>query len=495
MRAVSLFSGIGGLDLAAEKYGIETVAFCEIDEFAVKVLQKRFPGVPVIPDVKKFTNKTLKELGGSPYAELFNPADFGEIDVVHGGFPCQDLSVAGKRKGLTGERSGLWFEMLRVVEEFRPRFIVAENVRGAVNIALDTVVMGLEAAGYSVRSFVVPAAAFGAPHKRERLFVFGIRRDVEKEIYEIFDSFDSDDSFLSFFTGNADEDSDSDSLSNVEKNEFGESSECEDSTCFNEEDCGKLWPTPSVYGNHNRKGASKNSGDGLSTAVKMWPTPQARDYRGSDVPGSKRFLRKMEQGRTIDLNDAVFLWLTPSVEDGGRHGSEVWSDKWADGESVPSCHKRLRTQILTAEKMETEKSGRKKNTTSLSLNPEWVECLMGFPGGWTDLHCSELVYWEGWPALMGEKMWVTPRASEGKHGGPNARDKSGTPHLSSQVHEIVNQYFYEPPRLCGKTPNRPARIKALGNAVVPVQVEVFFQLIEKLNAILKTVVSNDEKIG
>ena len=149
MRALSLFSGIAGIDLAAHAAGIETVAFCEIEPFACRILAKRFPGVPIINDVR----------------EVVADGSLGTIDVVHGGFPCQDLSVAGKQRGLSGERSGLWFEMLRVISELRPAYVLAENVRGACNLALPAVVSGLEGEGYEVRASVVPAAAFGAPHK------------------------------------------------------------------------------------------------------------------------------------------------------------------------------------------------------------------------------------------------------------------------------------------------------------------------------------------
>jgi DNA (cytosine-5)-methyltransferase 1 len=161
---LSLFSGVAGLDLAAIEAGIETVAFCEIEPYPTKVLQKRFPGVKIYDDVRNITRTRLEEDGIFP------------IDIVCGGFPCQDLSVTGNQKGLTNEdgsqtRSGLWFEMFRIIQEVRPTWVVAENVRGAVNIALDTVTDNLTSEGYEVRSIVIPACAVGAPHQRERLFV------------------------------------------------------------------------------------------------------------------------------------------------------------------------------------------------------------------------------------------------------------------------------------------------------------------------------------
>lgn len=162
MKAISLFSGVGGLDLAAEAAGIEPVLFCEIEPYAVQILRKRWADVPICDDIRT--------LSGTGYA--------GTVDIIYGGFPCQDLSCAGKQAGLEGERSGLWYEMLRVVREVQPRWVLAENVRGAVNLALDTVCAGLEAEGYAVWPFVLPASAFGAPHRRERLAVVAARVDV-----------------------------------------------------------------------------------------------------------------------------------------------------------------------------------------------------------------------------------------------------------------------------------------------------------------------------
>jgi DNA (cytosine-5)-methyltransferase 1 len=159
MRALSLFSGIGGLDIAADWCDIEPVLFCEIDPYARAVLAKQWPEVPIHPDIRTLDATAL------------------EVGIVYGGFPCQDLSTAGKGEGLTGERSGLWYEMLRVIGECRPRWVLVENVVGAINLALDTIAVGLETGGYKVWPYVVPALAFGALHRRERLFVVGCRAD------------------------------------------------------------------------------------------------------------------------------------------------------------------------------------------------------------------------------------------------------------------------------------------------------------------------------
>ena len=118
---LSLFSGIGGIDIAAQWAGIETVAFCEIEPYAVSVLKKRFPGVPVYGDVRKISKETLEEDGIS------------KVDIVCGGFPCQPFSVAGSRKGQEDDRY-LWPEMLRIVGELKPRWVLGENVAGLLSI-------------------------------------------------------------------------------------------------------------------------------------------------------------------------------------------------------------------------------------------------------------------------------------------------------------------------------------------------------------------------
>ena len=153
MKHLDLFSGIGGFALAARWAGIETVAFCEIEEFPRKVLQKNFPGIPIHHDIR--------ELDGREYEG---------IDIITGGFPCQPFSTCGKEKGAEDPRH-LWPEMLRVVSEARPSWVVAENVSGLVRLGLDLVQHDLEAEGYSSRAIMVPACAYGAKHRRDRLWI------------------------------------------------------------------------------------------------------------------------------------------------------------------------------------------------------------------------------------------------------------------------------------------------------------------------------------
>lgn len=357
MRALSLFTGVGGLDLAAAACGIEVAAMCECDAFCRAVLEKRFAGIPVAQDVK--------EVEGD---------EWGAVGAVFGGFPCQDLSLAGAnrdggRKGLEGERSGLWFEMLRIVHRARPAWVLAENVRGATSLALDTVRAGLEDAGYAVRALVIPASALGAPHQRERLFVVGMRRDLHERL------------------------------------------EC------------------------------------------------LPDWR-----------EKAEQER-----------------EGMPRAEPPRLDRWKD----------------------TDNAG--------SLGAGWLEQMMGFPEGWTDLDCDNPQGWAGFPAPMsGGTNWATPVSSDCKRidgsgfrstcsdvlqearlfATPIASDATGSRcKLHRSVREDIwqirhgeissEQYPWELPRLeRGETKKRKQRIKALGNAVVPQQAYPLFKAIVEIEEAL-----------
>jgi DNA (cytosine-5)-methyltransferase 1 len=154
MRVLDLFSGIGGFSLGLERAGMETVAFCEIDAKARLVLKKHWPEVSIYEDVS-----TLK---GS---------DLHDIDVICGGFPCQDISLAGKGAGLEGERSGLWFQFHRLIKEIRPRYAIIENVSALRSRGLDQVLGSLAEIGYDAEWHCIPASAIGAPHRRDRIWI------------------------------------------------------------------------------------------------------------------------------------------------------------------------------------------------------------------------------------------------------------------------------------------------------------------------------------
>ena len=241
----------------------------------------------------------------------------------------------GGRKGLEGERSGLWFEMLRIVRRARPAWVLAENVRGATSLALDTVRAGLEDAGYSVRALVIPASALGAPHQRERLFVVGMRRDLH----------------------------------------------------------GRLEGLPD------------------------WREKTAQERRG---------MPRHEPPR---------------------------ADRWKD----------------------TDNAG--------SLGAGWIEQMMGFPEGWTDLDCETPRGWAGFPAPISEtRLFATPIASDAT-GSRCKLHRSVREDIWQIRHREISpeQYPWELPRLeRGDTKKRKLRIKVLGNAVVPQQAYPLFKAITEI---------------
>lgn len=158
---LSLFTGIGGIDLAAEWAGFKTVGQCEWADYPTKVLKKHWPDVPRWRDIRTLTKE-----------DFYARTGHRTVDLISGGFPCQPFSVAGNQKGKDDERY-LWPEMLRVIRELTPRWVIGENVPGILHIAASDVVKDLERLGYHVVVFAFEAAAVGARHRRERIFFVG----------------------------------------------------------------------------------------------------------------------------------------------------------------------------------------------------------------------------------------------------------------------------------------------------------------------------------
>lgn len=159
LRLLDLFSGIGGFSLGLERSGyFETVAFCEINSELHPTLAAHWREVPIYDDINTLTAGRLR-------------ADGIVVDAICGGFPCQDVSVAGEGEGLDGNRSGLWFAYSRLIRELRPRVVFVENVTGLLGRGFGRVLGGLAALGYDAEWHCIPASAVGAPHERDRVWI------------------------------------------------------------------------------------------------------------------------------------------------------------------------------------------------------------------------------------------------------------------------------------------------------------------------------------
>src|SRR6185436_12298411 len=158
VRVLDLFSGIGAFSLGLERAGMRTVAFCEIEPFARRVLARHWPDVHIFHDVRELSAQHLSAKGLG-------------VDLICGGFPCQDISVAGRGAGIGGERSGLWSEFARLIGEIRPRYAIVENVAALLGRGLGDVLGDLASLGYDAEWHCIPASAVGAPHIRDRVWI------------------------------------------------------------------------------------------------------------------------------------------------------------------------------------------------------------------------------------------------------------------------------------------------------------------------------------
>ena len=178
LTAVSLFAGVGGFDLALERSGVKVVASVEIDPKASAILAKQFPNSKLFNDVKGVTGEQLINAGFDP-----------ENGIITGGFPCQDLSVAGKRAGLDGNRSGLFYEIVRLLDETKAKYFILENVVGLLSsnrgADMGAVIGALVECGYGVAYRVLDSQHFGVPQRRRRVFIVGCAGDSGRTPAEI----------------------------------------------------------------------------------------------------------------------------------------------------------------------------------------------------------------------------------------------------------------------------------------------------------------------
>ena len=422
MRVLDLFSGIGGFALAAHSVGFTTVAFCEIEPYPTRVLNRHFPGVPVFPDVKELTADALADAtsGQSRQPSARNgradtcggseKSGYG-IELIVGGFPCQDISYAGKGAGLDGARSGLFYEVVRLVCEIRPRYLLLENVAGLLTRGLADVLGSLASVGYGFCYGCVRASDVGAPHRRDRIWIV-----AWPELGGTLDA---------------------------ERGERIVASVRAGLTPFDAEP----WTTP-IANEAEKRG---DHHEGLrGQVVSAWPTPTGRDHKDGGFCANVPINALL--GRAV--------WPTPSSggETDGPHGIVGGT-----------AHRQMLVDAGLDEATVCGMAGG-------SLNPAWVETLMGYPIGYTLPEGEPMSELPGvWPTTSPDgRGWMTPKGQDGEWGKPRCsnRPKEMSTHLATQVDCWpaglgAPQHDWEPPRLTTVKENRAHRLKALGNSIVP----------------------------
>ena len=376
---------LGGFSLGLERTGnFKTVAFCEIDKFCTLILQKHWKGVKIYNDVKEIKKERL-EADGIP-----------SPDVITGGFPCQPFSVAGKQAGTSDDRH-LWPEMFRIIQEFTPRWVVGENVKGITNIqdgmVFETVCTDLEGAGYEVRTFNIPAAGVGAPHRRERIWIVANRKEsmVNPDDVRLEQHNAAEEETSWWRTSTTFEPTGSADMENARRTlrpgtELRETNEDEIERkgmpiSINDQVAhpNLMWPTPTVDAATNRTTKYKQGGTSLSLAAKMWPTPTSTERSGINP----------KTGTGAGLSKAAKMWPTPRAALG-------MTFKLSQGLADLQHKKYLETEVAYVEK-----------APGGTLNPTWVEWLMGYPAGYTDLKD-----WEILSSRKSRKKSATPSSKQ-----------------------------------------------------------------------------------
>ena len=401
LKVLDLFSGIGGFALGLDSTGFfETVKFVEKDKYCQKVLRKNFPNIPIEEDIKNVEGKEYS------------------ADVVVGGFPCQPFSVAGKQKGTNDDRY-LWPEMLRLIREIKPEFVIGENVQGIINLqngmVLRQVQDQLESEGFEVQCFLIPASGIGAWHQRYRVWIVGHSQH---------------NGLLAAEKRCRDEKDYGGSQKREERNHRTYERQVDPETM-------KMYPTPRSSGQENpetlikRKGMKAAAQHNLTAAVKMYPTPTVvceeggeqshlveRTKSGGFVSRRKGSTPDNLRIETVGRN-AVSREDVSDTKHEGLQGGQ-WNDK-GEGRQILSPEqqkhqgRRYGVRLGRIDGVQREESRcyrhqQRANTNIDSresytqaskcleaqarrhggkLNPTFVEFLMGFPMNWTKTEPTE----------------------------------------------------------------------------------------------------------
>ena len=394
LRHLDLFSGIGGFSVGMEDtQRIETVAFCEIDGFCKKILNKHWPTVPVYNDIKELTYDKLKADGIISKDK--------KIDILTGGYPCQPFSVAGAKKGDKDPRH-LWPEMFRIIKEIRPDWIVAENVSGHIKLGLDTVLQDLEDQNYSARTFSLSASSVGANHKRERVWIVAnansggnnkkksrrIGKENEKEIGNR-----KNDGSTGIAEGADNAVTQQGSVAKMEHVEDARRRSWGEQSSRNKESARRgtfetaEWSTnantiagsgkraTTVANTHSDREKRNQPQDGKGSWSKqgssnMADTESIGSHGGEHENNQQETGNKKSRGK---LEESVAMWPTTT-------------NRMYKLPRLPETMKKTKRNPLTntIEDAVQHREGKSWKETG-SLNPTWCEWLMGYPTGHTDL--------------------------------------------------------------------------------------------------------------
>ncbi len=323
LKVLDIFSGIGGFSLGLERAGMETVAFCEIEPFCQGTLENHWPRTRIFTDIRILNKELLLKSGVTG------------INVIAGGFPCQDISCAGKQRGIEGERSGLWKEYKRLIDELRPDYAIIENVANLRCRGLVTVLQDLWQIGYDVQWHCIPASALGAPHRRDRIWLIAYPNSEGN-------------------TGLSGGKTKKHSMPRISSQNVSDSDSA-GCNCYQGTSAGKNgtdgWQKCAAHpiaGRNNDAGEGfslHETGSGKETETKELHSSKAvlADTNSAGLQGYRRF----EKTRQILSQEAIGMF------------------RCADGIAQWGCE-----PVIPRLKDER-------------LNPDWVEWLMGFPEGWT----------------------------------------------------------------------------------------------------------------
>lgn len=307
-KVLDIFSGIGGFSLGLEKAGMKTIAFCENNKFCQGVLKVHWSNIPIFSDVRDLGQKDLVHLPN--------------IDVIAGGFPCQDISVAGKQAGIQGERSGLWKEFKRLIEEVKPKYAIIENVANLRSRGLSRVLKDLWKIGYDAEWHLLPASAFGAPHRRDRIWIIAYPACLSKSRLSI----------------------------RKKKRQSAPRDDCKNAANANGErcDCGQCnWQARHVQNN------------------KKWEYQETQSKWNKRKSGACKICKVFSNANGKRLQGH------------GEHRevSTICTQKAFNASASQSRANNWRQEPVA--RLASTKNNK------VRLNPDWVEWLMGYPLGWT----------------------------------------------------------------------------------------------------------------